>query len=230
MKRIVCLSACLFLLGTCLTGCGEAADTAEAAEAKNPEKHELVLAGVDFDDRVLSAVTAFNQAGNDIVITVKDYGDGSGVWSDDIQIKICRDVRTGDIPDMYMMDSAFIWPVEFLNAQSVLVDLYPLLDEDPAISRDDFFPTILKTAQKGEALFCFPVSYALKGIWGSPEYGDGSRFPVDRVSELCQMYPENHMLFGVFSPMDLINMEVSQNPDIYVNWETGECDFVSGRF
>ena len=230
MKRILFLVACMFLSGISLSGCGTEQKVTEAAVAEDSENQELILAGIDLDADVLSAVTVFNETSNGIVITVKDYGDGSGVLSDDTLVKVCKDVMNGDIPDMYIMSSASIWPVDFLNSQSVFVDLYPFLDDDSTISRDDFFSTILKTAQKDDELCCFPVSYMLKGIWGLPEYCDGTRFPVDRVSELCQLYPENHMLFGVFSSMDLINMEVSQNLDSYVNWETRACDFASEEF
>lgn len=232
MKRTLLLSAGLFLLGTGLSGCGETQDTAGSAVMESPEKQELVLAGIDFDASLLSAVAAFNQASVDTAVTLRDYGTHSGTLSNDTVTRIYRDAVTGDIPDMYIMPSSPGWPMDALLAQGVFADLYPFLDDDPAISRDDFFPTLLETVQQDDALYCFPISYALKGIWGLPEYGGGNsnRFSVDRIPELRRLHPEHDMLFGGLSPMDLINMELSQNWDSYVNWETGECDFVSERF
>lgn len=233
MKRTVFLFAGLLLSGTGLWGCGgvqgiNAPTVVESQEAQ--EKKELVLAGIDFDSGICLAVTAFNQLSDDTVVILRDYGDGSGVVSDTVQGRIYGDVINGDIPDMYMMSPTSVWPLDRLNAQGVFVDLYPFLDRDPRISRDDLFSTVLETVQRDDTLFYFPVSYTLNGIWGVPEYCNGNRFPVDRISGLRQLFPQHDMLFGAFTPMDLINMEVSQNPDLYVNWKTGTCDFTSRRF
>ena len=233
MKRTVFLFAGLLLSGTGLWGCGgvqgiNAPTVVESQEAQ--EKKELVLAGIDFDSGICLAVTAFNQLSDDTVVILRDYGDGSGVVSDTVQGRIYGDVINGDIPDMYMMSPTSVWPLDRLNAQGVFVDLYPFLDSDPRISRDDLFSTVLETVQRDDTLFYFPVSYTLNGIWGVPEYCNGNRFPVDRISGLRQLFPQHDMLFGAFTPMDLINMEVSQNPDLYVNWKTGTCDFTSRRF
>lgn len=233
MKRTVFLFAGLLLSGTGLWGCGgvqgiNAPTVVESQEAQ--EKKELVLAGIDLDSGICLAVTAFNQLSDDTVVILRNYGDGSGVVSDTVQGRIYGDVINGDIPDMYMMSPTSVWPLDRLNAQGVFVDLYPFLDSDPRISRDDLFSTVLETVQRDDTLFYFPVSYTLNGIWGVPEYCNGNRFPVDRISGLRQLFPQHDMLFGAFTPMDLINMEVSQNPDLYVNWKIGTCDFTSRRF
>lgn len=251
MKRTLHLLAGLFLIGTGLSGCGAVQDVAESVVVESlevpesteslervetpespeiSEKQELILAGIDFDDSILSAVTSFNQSNDNTAITLRDYGDQSGVLSADVLSRVYKDVVDGNIPDMYLMQSASAWPLGALMAQDVFVDLYPFLDDDPVISRDDFFSTVLETVQQDGALYYFPVSYILEGIWGLPEYSDGSRFPVNRISELRQKYPEYDMLFGDLSPMDLISMELSQNRELYVDWETKECDFTSERF
>lgn len=236
MKRTAFLFAGLFLSGIGLWGCGDVQDIHDPAVIESQErqeaqgKKELVLAGIDLDSGICLAVTAFNQLSDDTVVILRDYGDGSGVVSDTVQGRIYGDVINGDIPDMYMMSPTSVWPLDRLNAQGVFVDLYPFLDRDPRISRDDLFSTVLETVQRDDTLFYFPVSYTLNGIWGVPEYCNGNRFPVDRISGLRQLFPQHDMLFGAFTPMDLINMEVSQNPDLYVNWKTGTCDFTSRRF
>lgn len=253
MRRIMFLFAGLFLLGTGLSGCGdtpdaaesvvaessiatesavtESSDTAESAVAEKTEKQELILAGIDLDASILSAVTSFNQASDDIVITIRDYGDSSGVLSDDMLVSIYKDIVAEDIPDMFLMSSSPSWFIDALITQGAFTDLNPLLDSDPAISRSDFFAPILETVQRDDKLFYFPISYTLNGIWGPPEYsGNSNRFPVDRIAELRQLYPENDMLFGGLSAMELIGMELSQNYNLYVNWEAKECDFISERF
>lgn len=232
MKQKLFLFASLLLLAIGLSGCKETKDATGSAEVKKTEKQELVLAGIDFNSSIHSAVTAFNQASDDTVVTLRDYGDHSAVLSNDTLHRVYKDVVSGNIPDMYIMSPTSLWPVEAMHAQGVFTNLNPLLDDDPTISRSDFFPTILETVQQDDALYYFPISYALKGIWGLPEYGDGnsSRLPIDRIPELRRQYPENDMLFGSFSSMELINMELSQNQDLYINWETRECDFTSERF
>lgn len=230
MKQKMLMLGSLLLLGICLSGCRETQNAAVSETVvEKSEKQELILAGIDLDDRIHSAVTAFNEASDDIVISLRDYGDHSGVLSGDVLQRVYNDIVDGKIPDMYIMTSSSLWPVEAMLARGTFTNLYPYLDADPTISRNDFFSTVLETAQQDDALFCFPISYALTGIWGSPEYRNSS-FPVDRISELRSQYPENDMLFGSLSSMELIDMELSQNQDLYINWETGECDFVSERF
>lgn len=254
MKQTLFLFVGLFLLSIALSGCGETQDaaglssreetqdaagllsreatqdTTGSAMEESSGKRELILAGIDFNASHRLAVTTFNQASDNTIITLRDYGDNSGVLAKDSLIRVYRDIASGDIADMYLMSPSSICSIESLVAQDVFVDLYPFLDDDPAISRDDFFATLLETVQQDDALFCFPINYALKGIWGLPEYSDSNRFPIDRIPELHRLYPENDMLFGALSAMELIDMELSQNLDLYVNWETRECDFTSERF
>lgn len=231
MQQASALCAILFLLSIGLWGCGEMQDTVGTAAAESSEKQELILAGIDFDASLISAVTTFNQTSNDTVVTLRDYGDHSAALSGDTFTRVYKDVVAGDIPDMYIMTSASLWSIDAMVAQGAFADLYPFLEDDPTISRDDFFSTILETVRQDDALFYFPVSYALKGIWGLPEYGgDSNRFPIDRISELRRRYPGNDMLFGDLSSMDLIRMELSQNQDLYINRETRACDFTSERF
>lgn len=249
MNQKLYFIAGLILLGTCLTGCGETQDVAGSAVAESqsmeapentespkhvetlenpeiPEKQELILAGIDFDDSVISAVTAFNQSNDNTTITIRDYGNQSGNTLNEVY----KDVAYGNAPDMYFMQPASAWSMDALMAQDEFVDLYPYLDNDPAISRDDVFPAVLEAVQQDGALYYFPVSYVLKGIWGMPEYSDSRRFPVNRISGLRQKYPEDDMLFGDLFPMDLISMELSQNRDLYVDWDMKTCDFTSDRF
>lgn len=232
MKRTLLLFAGLLLLSIGLSGCEETQNLAGPEMIEVPKKQELILAGIDFDASFLSAVIAFNQASDDTVVTLRDYGDHSGVLSSDTMTRVYKDVVAGDIPDMYIMTSTSLWPIEALLTRGVFADLYPFLDDDPTILREDFFPTLLETVQQEDALFYFPISYVLKGIWGLPEYSDvnSDRFPIDRITELRRLYSENDMLFGDLSSMDLINMELFQNQELYINWETRECDFTSERF
>lgn len=158
MNQKLYLFASLLLLGTSLTGCGGTQDVAGSAVAESqsmeapentespehveitetpetPEKQELILAGIDFDDSVISAVTAFNQSNDNTTITIRDYGNQSGNTLNEVY----KDVADGNAPDMYFMQPASAWPMDALMAQDGFVDLYPYLDNDPAISRDDVF-------------------------------------------------------------------------------------------
>ena len=228
MKKILFFLLIMFTFG--LSGCSERTDVGNVSEIGNQEKEELILAGVDFNDNIVLAVQNFNQVSEDTVIILKDYGNQSGVLSNDILLSIYNDVMNGNIADMYIMSPSSLWPIDILIEQDRFVDLYPFLDNDLDISKNDFFPTILETVERDDKLFYFPISYTLQGILGMPEYCDGSRFPVDQISELCHLYPENDILFGTLSSMDLINMELSQNWELYVNWVTRECNFNSKRF
>jgi multiple sugar transport system substrate-binding protein len=231
MKRRLFLLAGLCILSIGLVGCGPPQDVVNTEAVESMEKQELILAGIDFNASILSEVDDFNQLSDDTVITLRDYGDGSGVASNNIINSVFKDAISGEMADIYIISPSFGMPIDALIVQNMFVDLYPFLNEDTTISRDDFFSTILETVQQDDKLLYFPVSYSLSGIWARPEYADNAnRFPVHRISELSQMYPENNMLFGGLSNMDLIHMELAQNQDLYVNWETKECNFISERF
>ena len=131
---------------------------------------------------------------------------------------------------MYLMSSTFLWPTDVFISRGVFADLSPLLDSDPAISRDDFFPSVLKTVQEGEALFYFPVDYGIRGILGPSTCRDESRLSISCIPELLEAYPGDEMLFGELSPLELIYMEVSQNWELYVDRAAGTCHFDTQRF
>ncbi|MDR2590391.1 MAG: hypothetical protein LBC71_05340, partial [Oscillospiraceae bacterium] len=100
------------------------------------ERKTLTLGGLFIPDELQDAVLMFNQTNKDYQIIVNDYASYDTDWNEGLT-RLQIELVTGSGPDL-IFNSYNILP-----KQGPYIDLYSLIDVDPDINREDFFPNIL---------------------------------------------------------------------------------------
>lgn len=97
------------------------------------------MAVMYIDDNIQKAILSFNRSGGDYRIEVTDYSEFN--TEEDYSAgmtKLTTEIMSGDMPDILALGQL---PYRQLAAKGLLADLYPYLDGDGALSRDDFSRT-----------------------------------------------------------------------------------------
>jgi hypothetical protein len=111
-------------------------------------KPELTQAAAGNSYSILGAVTRFNQASGEYRITVRDFTEGGIYDTDTAVMRLNTELSAGKYPDLFLFTG--ISPFSYIS-KGYLSDLYPYIDEDPDISREDI--AILDKLDTGSGVF-----------------------------------------------------------------------------
>lgn len=202
----------------------------EVPAASVPQKTVLSFATQYLDYDMRDRIIDFNKKNTEYRIEVRDYSEYN--TEDDYSAgvtKLTTEILSGNVPDIIDMSGL---PLERMAAKGLLEDLYPYLDSDSELSRDDFFPNILAAMEVDGGLYytasCFSISTV---IGASSLVGDEPGWTMEEFQEAYAKMPEGCTVFNEYTTRDsiLTNM-LSYNMDKLVNWVTGECSFDSDTF
>ncbi|MDR2569449.1 MAG: extracellular solute-binding protein [Oscillospiraceae bacterium] len=117
-------------------------------ERKNLQEYEIItLGGVGIKQNLhlQDRINVFNRQNQKYMIQLIDYNDLYDGLGDNLSdFRILIDLMTGNAPDITIGNlSGFT----AMAKRGLLLDLYPFIDDDPEISRADFFSNILKAIE-----------------------------------------------------------------------------------
>ena len=139
------------------------------------------------------------------------------------------DIITGGThPDLFDLTS--------LNAASLAVggkleNLYPWLDADPELSRENFYPNVLQAQEIRGGLYEVVTNYSLLTATGfSSEVGSARSW--DELLRLAESTNRCERLFTAesWSRMGFLQLLTDASGRKLVDWDTGECHFDSPYF
>ncbi|MCL2629006.1 MAG: extracellular solute-binding protein [Oscillospiraceae bacterium] len=117
------------------------------------DRPEVILAVFYLGDAFSDQVLEHNRRNPAQQITLRWYSDydKNGDYKQGNKIESLHlDILSGNAPDIVYLGSNYSDEIELKNAliaQNYLIDLYPFIDADPVLSREDFFPNILKSSE-----------------------------------------------------------------------------------
>ena len=194
------------------------------------QKTELTLATFGADNILRSAVVAFNRANREYNIRVIDYSDfNTGDDNSAGFLRFTTEIASGNIPDI--MDVSYL-PYSEYARKGLFTDLYPFIDADPEISRNDFVAGALNAAEiNGELFQVFPAFY-VKTVVGHPAVlGYEHGWNMYELESVLEANPEADVPFGQhYDRMSFFRQIVSFNINEYIDWETGKTRFESSDF
>lgn len=194
------------------------------------QRKTLSLAVMYINDLTREAVLNFNRAGWEYRIEVTDYSEFNTEEDYSAGLtKLTTEIMSGDMPDIISLEQM---PYRQLAAKGLLEDLYPYLDADGELSRDDFFPNVLSALEVDGGLYCAPGGFAVATVVGaSSVVGDEPGWTYDDYYAALAQMPEGCEGFDVGYDRDaLLSVCLMLDLDEYVNWSTGECHFDSEEF
>ena len=196
-----------------------------------PQKEHLTLATVNYDSGMCDAIVKFNRSNDKYHIDIKDYYEmtGSSDYSAALT-KLTTELMAGNLPDLIDLSSNV--PYAQLAAKGLLEDLYPYIDADPELSRDDFFPNIL-SAYEVDGKLCAAVSgFGIVTVEGaSSVVGDTPGWTYDDYYAALASMPEGCQGFDYnFTKETMLQIGLAIDMDTYMSWSTGKCNFDSDEF
>ncbi len=156
----------------------------EAELAKLP----TITVAVAQDD-AKKAAYMYNAAGNEYYIKTVDYsGEAAAAAGYASTVDMLQQhILAGTAPDMFLLNSA----LGLLAEKGTFVDLFPYIDNDPQLSREDFLPGIVSANQLGDTLPGITVSYVLQTLVGDTDVvGTDISWTWQDYTALTDQYPD----------------------------------------
>ena len=210
----------------------------EVGESGEPETMTLVVLDRLFLSPYLEdAILDWNREHPECMIVVRDYytGQHSNDWQKELQATeearqaMALDIITGGThPDLFDLSE--------LNAASLamggrLENLYPYLDADPELSRENFYPNVLRAQEIRGGLYEVVTDYSLLTATGFASEVGGAR-SWDALLSLAESTPRCQRLFtaGAWGRMELLELLVDASGKKLVDWDSGVCHFDTSYF
>ena len=199
-------------------------------ESSLPVKKTLTLAVMYLDYQVQQKIIDFNRHSETTRIEVKDYSEYN--TEEDITAgltKLTTEIMAGNLPDLLSMDGL---PYDQLASKGLLEDLYPFLDEDKDLKREDFFPTVLSALEVNGGLYQVAPSFQiLTLIGGSSVVGNKPGWTYDEFNAALASMPAGCTPLDQYTTRDdILQRLVTLEMENLVDWSTGKCSFDSEEY
>lgn len=193
------------------------------------DKITLTLAGVYIDYEIMNQIIAFNKESDTYRIEVIDYGEETENIEEDPITKLNADIMAGNIPDILCVSTDM--PLDEYAAKGLVEDLYPYLDADAELSREDFIPSILSSISSGDKLYQMAARFTVTTVIGrTSEVGETPGWTMDEMMAVIDSKGDDAIPFYWGSRETMLSNLCAENAKYFVNWETGECSFDSEEF
>ena len=193
---------------------------------------------------VLSAVTRFNATSATHIIEIMDYGEwgiehhGNSMMG---MNRLIMDITTGNSPDIIDLTAGMFTPLfgdenRYMFSQWIergaFVDLFPLIDADPALSRDDFVQGVLRTNERSGGLYMVSPHFWISTIISCTEIVGDGMWTIDDFKAVISDNPQADFPIGRTNNTrhTFLRIALRLGIDDYVDWESGTTYFDSDDF
>ena len=196
------------------------------------EPTTLVMAAIGLSPQLSKAVSDFNSTHDSAHIDIKDYSEYN--TATDFRAGYERfliDMITGSVPDILVMSSEL--PYKKIAAAGILEDLYPHLDADSELSREDFFPNIMDALELDGHLFMAVPDFMLETVVGSAAVvGTEAGLTYDEYYRCLASMPEGCRGFAPYEAdkETMLTNCADFDMDSFIDWTNGICNFNSEEF
>ena len=194
------------------------------------QKEILTLATFYADSDVQKAVIKFNKTNEQYRIKLQTYfGDGgTSEEYEDVIKRFNNDLTSGNGADIFSLESL---NVNMLSQKGLLEDLYPYLDQDPELNREDFFQSVLTAYSIDDKLYSIPNSFSVQTVIGKvSDVGSEPGWTLDDLMALVDSKPEGTEVFDYATKSSVMQNCLMFNYSNFINWSTGECSLDSEDF
>lgn len=187
------------------------------------------------DSLVREAIREWNVQNPGCPIEVVDYSVYGTQDSSLSAAKLLADMVAGDIPDIYDFSLSSIDTIpssaQFAR-RGLLEDLYPYIDNDPELSREDFIPGVMSAMEIDGGLYELVPSFSLVTAFASSQVlGYNAELTY---KDLNFMAANSEYFDSVFDKyrgrMWLLGNILDASGSKLVDWTKGECYFDSDYF
>ncbi len=196
------------------------------------EKQILTVAQLDSepDYSFTAAMLHFNRSHDDVRLEYTDYSQYN--TEDDHTLGLTKfntEAMAGKLPDI--IPTGEIAYRQFA-AKGLLEDLYPWIDGDPDLAREDFFPNLLKALEVNGGLYQMVPGFSVETLSGAAVVvGETPGWTYDEFYEALKKMPEDCTPLEPTTTRDqVLSALLCVNLDSLVDWGTGTVCFESDGF
>jgi len=193
-------------------------------ESNQDKRKILTLASCGLNiGKLESMVLSFNRNNKEYKIKLIDYTEYIDPYT-----QMNMDILSGKVPDIFILDNL---PADQYMKQKILTDLYPLLDQDKELSREDFVESVLSAAEKDGKLYYFASAFSIEnGIAVGKDYLDFSgSLRYEDLEKLYEKIPEDGAIMDLEARQFVKNVVSFQMED-YMDEENKKAEFNSEHF
>lgn len=182
-----------------------------------------------------SGIVQFNKANDGVRIVTRDYSQYN--TDEDYTAgtkKLVNDILNGIYkPDMVTGYSASDDLLAQIYANNLYTDLYPLMEADGTIAKDDLLGCITRTYETGDGkLWALGKSLTVQTLMGTKEMlGDRTGWTLSEMIDFANTLPDGTQLLLGLSQQTASSTLLGQNGyGMFIDMETNTCNFESEEF
>lgn len=195
-----------------------------------PEKKILTYGTVMLNYNVRQQILEFNRTNQEYRIEINEYyvdSEEENAYTNALQ-RMNSDIVSGKCPDIIDLSSN---NMDSYIAKGVVEDLYPFMDKDEEMNREDYLENVLRAYEHDGKLYALPSDFYINTIMAKvSDVGDKQNITLDEVMELAKNIPEDAELYQYATKSSILSSIMRMNMDVFVDWDTGECKFGSEDF
>ena len=199
-----------------------------------PKKEELTIGCMSLDWELRNRIVEFNRSSQNIRFVVRDYseyitdGDYETAYDAALQ-KLTTEILSGSAPDILCTDGL---PVDQYIAKDILIDLWPLIDSDQELSREDLMTNFFDALSVDGKLYQVTDTFTIQTAIVNSEIADGrTSWTLEELLEARDSLQPGASIFGQYDTSKYILQSMIQfNMDQFMDWENGSCSFDSQEF
>jgi hypothetical protein len=193
-------------------------------EQPGTEKIFLTIGGLWISDDIREAVIDFNRENQDYLIEIMDYVGHGGDWDAGLS-RFQVDIITGRGPDIIIDWGANI------RFQDIMLDIYPFIDADPELSREDFFQSILSAMESSDGgLHRIPTGFSITTMIGLAErFGHIESWTLSELHSQVIDAADLHFPLGVLMNGNMFILTMLHGSDL-IDWDSYTANLNSEAF
>ena len=189
------------------------------------EKKIITLGCYSIPWNLRSAIADFNKKSDEFVIATTSYSDTNDTASDAALTKFNNELLTGNIPDILLVDPTM--PYQSYVAKGLFADLYPVIDADPDMSREDILPNVLTALETDGKLMSMATSFTVQTFATKPELVDNEGYL--RMSAASEAAASTGASLGAaMNREDFLKMGIYFSN--YIDLKNRSCNFDNDSF
>ncbi len=187
------------------------------------QKKKITLASNYLDMDVKREILKFNKMDDNYRIEVEDYSS----YEEPLE-QLNLDIIAGKIPDI--IDVGFM-PKDLYIKKGFLSDLYPFIEKDDEIKKEDFIDTVRTALEHDGKLYYLPNSFRIYAFAGPKKiFGSMEGWSYEDMEKIYNDMPEgSSFMYNMTSEWFVENM-LSAQIDDFINYDTKEVNLNSDEF
>lgn len=195
----------------------------------------LEIAFINSEWNLSSSIVKFNKANDGVRIIAKDYSRYN--TDEDYRAgskKLVNDILLGIYkPDMITATTASEDVIAQIYANDLYTDLYPLMEADGTIAKDDLLGCVTRTFEtEDRKLWALGNSVAVQTLMGTKAMlGERTGWTLSEMIDFAESLPEGaQMMRGLTQQSAVYSLLGMNGYGMFIDMETNTCNFESEDF